>query len=187
MRIKLAAGVLAATWTLQAQAPADPSYRALRDAAPSETWRVENIELKRDVGTITLSSGQITFLTPVMNRVTMGVFSGEGRLRLKPATPIESSYLAKLTGKAEVDEAFDSGAFYFTDQTYDEIRGRAQAVALDARAAAVLRDFRRRFRRDVENSRSLIEGLFSEENAVNLEAALLSELYDPAESGSFRL
>jgi hypothetical protein len=187
MPTRFALCILAAVWTAQAQAPADAAYRALRDAAPSETRRVENIELKRDAATITFTSGQITFLTPVMNRVMLGVFSGEGRLRLKPATPLQSAYLSKLTGKGEVDEAFDSAALYFTDQTYDEIRGRSQTAPLDARASGVVRDFRRRLRRDVENPKSLVDALFSGESASNLEAELLSELYTPAERGSFRL
>lgn len=54
-------------WTPAAQAVSplantDPNYLVLRNAAPSETYLVENVELKRDVGTITLRSGQVSFL-----------------------------------------------------------------------------------------------------------------------------
>ena len=91
-----------------AQPNADPNYRSLRDAAPSQTYRVENVELKRDVGTLTLRTGQITFLAPVLNRVSMAVFNGEGRFHLKPAIAIEERHLNKLTGKTEVDEIIDS-------------------------------------------------------------------------------
>src|SRR5713226_6754799 len=91
MPTRFGVSILVAVWTAQAQAPGDAPYRASRDTAPSETWRVANIELKRDAARIAFTSGQITFLTPVINRVTLGVFSGEGRLRLKPATPLHSS------------------------------------------------------------------------------------------------
>lgn len=182
---------LGARSAAQAQPSDDPRYRALRDATPSETWSVENLELHRDAASITLKSGNITFLTPAAGRVAMAVFSGEGRFQLKPTASIESNYLSKLTGKAEVDEAFDSAALYFTDGTYDEIRKQSRMVALDPRAAGVLQDFRRRLRRNPDNPRSVVEGVFSGENAVNLEAELLADLDAPSSSptagGSFRL
>jgi hypothetical protein len=56
----------------------DPNYRALRDGKPTETFTVTNLTLKRDVGTITLKTGRISFLPPVLNRVAIGVFVGEG-------------------------------------------------------------------------------------------------------------
>jgi hypothetical protein len=70
-----------------AQGNADLNYRALRDAAPTETYGVENIELKRDGGTLTPRTGQLTFLAPVLNQVSMAVFNGE--FRLKPAIALE--------------------------------------------------------------------------------------------------
>src|SRR6185369_232523 len=72
-----------------ALANADPNYRLLRDAVPAVAYRVENIELKRDVGTLTLRSGQIVFLPAVLNRVVAAVFVGEGRFQMKPAMRIE--------------------------------------------------------------------------------------------------
>jgi hypothetical protein len=149
----------------------DPHYRALRDSVPAETYRVENIELKRDVGTLTLRTGQLTFLPPVLNRVAMAVFNGEGRFQLKPAIPIEERHLNLLLGKPEVDETFDSALLYFTDATVDEVRGQARAMALDPRAAETLKEFRRKLR-----------GVAF----TNVEADLLGELYNSAQVGSFR-
>ena len=50
----------------------------------------EKVALKRDVGTLTLRTGQITFVTPVLDRAGMAVFSGDGRLRFhsKPSFPL---------------------------------------------------------------------------------------------------
>jgi hypothetical protein len=145
----------------------DASYRALRTAAPNETYRVENIELKRDVATITLRTGEITFLAPVMGHVTMAVFSGEGRFQLKPAIPIEEDHLTKLLGHPDVDETFDSAMLCFTDGTLAEVQSQAKTIALDPHAAGVLADFRRKLR---------------EKAPENVEADLLSELYGPAQN-----
>jgi Peptidase family M1 domain len=168
--------LLACSRIATAQANADPNYRALRDAAPSETYRVESIQIRRDVGTLTLRSGQITFLAPVLNRISMAVFNGEGRFQLKPAISIEERYLNKLISKSEVDESIESALLSFTDNTLDEIRNAAQPVPLDGRAAEILKDFRRTLRRADEG-----------ETAPNLEAGILGELYNPAQRGSFRL
>ena len=158
-------------------ANSDPNYRALRDARPSETYQVENIELKRDVGTVTLRSGNITFIPAVLNRVTMAVFSGEGRFQLKPAMQLEGQYLYRMIGRIDLDEEFTSAIFYFTDDTYAVIKKAAHAVALDASAANALRDFHNRVRPQVERPRSLIEELLKGGDMANLEAELLAELY----------
>ncbi len=149
----------------------DPNYVTLRNAGPAESFLVENIELKRDVGTITLRKGQITFLPAVLGRVTMAVFSGEGRFQLKPAIPIETAHLNKLLGRPDVDETFDAAMLAFTDDTASDVKGQAHATALDPKAADQLRDFRRKLR---------------ERAFADLEADLLSELYNPAQGGSFR-
>lgn len=153
-------------------ANSDSSYRALRNSLPAETYRVENIELKRDVGTITLRTGQLTFLPPVLGRVAMAVFSGDGRFQLKPAIPIEEEHLNKLLGRPDVDETFDAALFCFTDGTLAEVQSQARMIALDPRAADELKDFRRKLR----------ERAYSD-----IDADLLSELYNPvAQGGSFR-
>ena len=164
------AGILAAQ-AVSPLANSDSNYRALRTAAPSETLRVENIELKRDVATITLRTGQITFLQPVLGRTAIAVFSGDGRFRLKPAIPIEEAHVTKVLGRPEVEETFDSALIAFTDDTFGEIKGQAGSVALDSHAADLLKDFRQKLR---------------EKSESNLEADLLAELYNPAQRGSFR-
>src|SRR5438270_12148312 len=75
-------------------ANADPNYGALRDGNLTETYRVENIVLTRDAATITLRSGQISFLGPVLGKYPIAVFSGEGMFQLKPAIAPEANYLS---------------------------------------------------------------------------------------------
>src|ERR1700743_586046 len=84
--------------------PSDASYRELRNTAPQSSYVVENIELKRDVGTLTLKKGTVTCTAPVMNRVTSAVFSGEGHFHLKSAQALELTNLIRMNGKPEVDE-----------------------------------------------------------------------------------
>src|SRR6185437_16179117 len=80
------------------QANSDPNYRALRGAVPAQTFRVENIQLRRDVATLTLRSGEITFLSPVQNHVIMAVFNGDGRFQLKPAMVLEERHINLVLG-----------------------------------------------------------------------------------------
>jgi len=173
-RVAIAAFILPAVLAAQTVSPfanTDANYHTLRTAAPNESYRVENIELKRDVATITLRTGEITFLPSVLGHVTMAVFSGEGRFQLKPAIPIEEAHLNKVLGKPEVDESFDSALLCFTDATLAEVQSRAKTIALDTHAASVLADFRHKLREKAD---------------TNVEADLLSELYNPAQVPSFR-
>ena len=155
-------------------ANSEANYHALRTGAPQQTYRVENIELKRDVATITLRNAAITFLPPVLGHVTMAVFSGEGRFQLKAAIPIEEDHLNKLFGRWDVHEVFDSALLCFTDAT-PEVQGQSKTMALDPRGAGVLADFRRKLREHAE---------------TNVEADLLRVLYsglsNPAQDSSFR-
>ena len=69
--------ILAAQAVLNPLANTDANYHALRNAAPTETSRVENIELKRDVATITLRSGAIT-IDAVLKVLDDGALKGLG-------------------------------------------------------------------------------------------------------------
>ena len=53
----------------------DPNYRALRDAVPAEAFVVENIVLQKDAATIELRSGTLSFLPPVLEKVTGAIFA----------------------------------------------------------------------------------------------------------------
>jgi aminopeptidase N len=167
-RLCLLAGGLA---SLFGQQPGgDPEYRKLRDAQLSEAFVVENVGLRRDVGDITLKSGTISFAPPILNRVTLGVFSGEGEFELTPAVAYERDYLKSLIGMGTVKETFDRAVFFFTDGSFAAARaGRAQAVT--PAAADFFKDFRQRIR-------TLYEG-------ENIEAVILADLYNPRAPGFF--
>lgn len=160
----------------------EPNYRQIRDDESFETYTVNNITLKRDVGTMTLRTGRISFLAPVMGRVVKAVFAGDAQFTLTPAVPSEQAYLRMIIEKDAVDEAFEKAVFCFTDETYQEIKRQAQPGGDGSRARDVFADFNKRLRHRPEGARSFVEYLVGREN---LDAELLAGLYNPNRAGFF--
>lgn len=163
----------------------DPNYRALRDSDFAETYEVAGLTLKRDVGAITLRSGRVSFLPPVLGKVAVGVFTGDGEFTLTPLLNIEKNYLKLVTEKDTVVEPFDRLVFCFTDDTWQAIKSAGKASAPDPQVKDTLRDFRNRMRRNTEQPRSFIEALHSGEDVENIEAAMLGYLYNPKRAPFF--
>ena len=167
-------------------ANSDPNYVALRNAMPGAAFRVANLTLTRDTATFTFTAGQFSFLPPVLGRVVAGVFTGEGVFHLDPATPLERTYLRRISGEQAVDESFRSVVFWFTDDTFDEIKRQAQATDDASQAGNAWHEFRSRARRRTETPRSMLEYMLQDEDIENYEAESLGELYNRNEAGSFR-
>jgi hypothetical protein len=163
----------------------DAVYRALRDSGIAEAFLVDNIVLRRDAGTITLKSGIVGFTAPAMGRDTVAVFVGEGEFALTPASSMEKDYLRSLTDQDSVREVFDRALFCFTDDTGKEIRRDAKPHAADPRLAEELHDFHKHLRTRTETPRSQVEALLQSEDMDNVEADLLTDLYNPAHPGFF--
>ena len=166
-------------------ANSDPNYRQLRDAELGETLAIEDVVLKRDAGTITLTSGTIRFGPPILGKVTLGVFVGEGEFTLKPAHWAEASYLKRVLNKESIEERFRQLVLCFTDDTYQEIRRSARAAAAESRAPQVLQEFRRHVRQRSDEPKSLLEALLTESSMENVEAGTLADLYNPKHPGFF--
>ncbi len=154
---------------LCALAEPEPNYHALREGLPTDTYRTENIQLIRDTGTVTLKNGQISFVKAALDRPVIGVFNGEGVFHLQPALPMEANYLAKVTGRADIEEAFDSAVFFFTDGTYDEVKSQASSMPLDPHAAQVLKNLRDKIK-----------------SGPNVAVDVLAEIANPKQGQSFR-
>ena len=167
-------------------ANSDPNYVALRGASPGAAYRVSGLTLKRDSATFTFTSGEFSFLPPVLGRVTAGVFAGEGTFHLEPAVPLERTYLRRISGEQVVDEPFRSAVFWFSDDTFDEVKRQAQATDETSQAANAWREFKNRARHRTETPRSMLEYMLQDEDITNYEAEMLGELYNPNERGSFR-
>lgn len=178
---------LAASTAFSAEPNAEPVYRALRNAAVTDAFLVENIVLKRDNAVITLKSGTVAFTPKTMGRDTVAVFSGEGTFLFQPLSLIEKNRLSSIMGTPAntVLETFDRALFCFTDHTGDEIRGQTHAVPVDAKLTEDLRDFRKHLRSRPDQPRTLWQALLTSENMDNVEADLLADLYNPAQPGFF--
>ena len=165
----------------------DPNYQALRNGQPRGVFRVHDLVLKRDVATLTFRSGAFSFAPPVLGRVTCAVFIGDGRFQLQPAVTIAADHLRRMSGASTVDEEFRSAVFYFSDSTYGEIMKAAEP------ADESPQPFRDALARLHEISRSrdyvahtLLQQTLQLDDAPNLDAEILAELYNPAQRGSFR-
>ena len=178
---------LAASTAFSAEPNAEPVYRALRNAAVTDAFLVENIVLKRDNAVITLKSGTVAFTPKTMGRDTVAVFSGEGTFLFQPLSLIEKNRLSSIMGTPAntVLETFDRALFCFTDRTGDEIRGQTHAVPVNAKLTEDLRDFRKHLRSRPDQPRTLWQALLTSENMDNVEADLLADLYNPAQPGFF--
>ena len=157
----------------------DPNYRAIRDGGIDQTFELNGVTLKRDVGTFTFRSGRMTFLKPVLNKVVMAVFIGDGEFALTPLLEVEKRYIKLVTEKEAVSENFDRLVLSFTDETWEEIKKSGTAGSPDQAAQGMLNDFRQRMRRNIERPRSLVEALFSGEDIENVDANLLAHLLNP--------
>lgn len=179
---------LAAAAALVAAAPnSEPTYRALRDAMPGETFLVENLVLKRDQAIITLKSGTLAFTPKVEGRDTEAVFEGEGSFVFQPAFSIEKERLQTFANGDAVSDTFDRALLCFTDHTGDEIRAQVHAVAPAPKLADTLRDFRKRLRSRPAEPRSLWEAMLASESIDNIEADTLADLYNPGQPGFFSI
>lgn len=164
---------------------ADPVYRALRQSPIGETFAVENLVLRRDAGVLTLKSGVVGFTAPTLGRDTEAVFVGDGEFTLTPSSSMEKTYMKSVADQDSVREAFDRVLLCFTDDTGREIRGQAKAHAADPRLADALRDFRNRLRSRRDDARSMTEDLLTSESMDNVDADILTDLYNPGHAGFF--
>jgi len=168
-----------------ALANSDPNYRALRDSGLAEAFSVENAVLRRDVGELRLKSGVVAFLSPVLGRVAMGVFVGQGSLHFAPAFRLEADYFRMLTDEAVMDEEFDAAVLCFTDRTYEELKSVGFGTPSKSGAEDVLRAFRNRMHQRIENPQSMLQAILFNEDIPNVEAELAAELYNPHSAPSF--
>jgi len=133
LKLELAPVDATVTVTAGEKPNSDPTYHKLREAAkaagdfagPYAT--VNNLVLKRDAATFTLTSGEIYFAPPIDDRDVGAVFIGEGQLTLTPPTEIEKHNLSLFISETSIKENFDRLVLRFTDKTFEEIKASPQA------------------------------------------------------------
>lgn len=157
----------------QKMRPSDPIYETLRKLEIGETRiaKLQNFVLKKDVGTFTFRTGQLVLLPPVMDRVIGAIFVGDGDFLLEPAVPIERNFLKVVHGSEVLREPFTEIVFHFTDTTAVELEKTLTFEAGSNHAASRIFEQHQRYMR--------------KELKWNIEAGILSEIYDSSSPGSF--
>jgi hypothetical protein len=159
---------------------ADPNYLALRNDTVAGSYQVKNLVLKRDAGTFTFQSGSFSFGHPVLGKRVFAVFIGDGNFHLTPVANVEADHLKVVTGARELDENFHSVVLCFTDITAKEIMASSESTDdSPVKASAAFRDFRNLVRDHSDQPRGRMEAQLSGEDAINVDAELLRELYTP--------
>lgn len=165
----------------------DPTYLALRDLQLKTSFRADKLLIERDLGQLIVRDGTVTFCEPVLDRTPCAVVRGDGVFRFIPPKGTESDYLQFVTKRKLVEEEFQEAVIWFTDDTYREISEGRTPVQLDPKAQGVLSDLRKRLRRRQKEPRSLLESILHFDEIENIEARILTELYNPNLGRSFQL
>ena len=163
------------------KANADPLYQALRQQAKTEQdfagpyASVNNLVLQREGGKFTLHSGEIYFLPPIEGRYTAAVFIGDGELTIVPPTEIEQNSLKLFVDQPTLTEQFSSLVLRFTDKTFDDVKGSANATMANGGAQAS------RARELFRENQDLVRKRLRD----NRELRTLADLYAPKRTGFF--
>ena len=159
------------------KANTDPVYQQLRQQTEvtGNFAAVNNLVLKKEGAEFTLRGGELYFFAPVQGRVTGAVFIGEGELKVVPPTETEKTALKIFVNEPTLTEQFTTLVLRFTDKTFDEVKGSANASMASggAQAARAKELFR-------ENQTILRKRLRD-----NAELRTLADLYVPEREGFF--
>lgn len=113
-----------ATGKAQAGAPdARAMYQALNALRPdgARVYKVHELNLRRDVVSLTFQDGELAFFPPLYGRVTGAVFTGLGHIVATPRDAGERRSLAQFLGVPLLDQGFQTAYLRFTDNTAEEI------------------------------------------------------------------
>lgn len=163
------------------KANTDPVYVQLRKksddskAFSGAVASVNNLIIKKDAATFTLRSGELYFLSPVQDRITGGVFLGDGEITLTPPTTTEKKSLAIFTDGPALTEQFTELVLRFTDKTFEEIKASPNAkLSENGSRAAQARDAYR-------DKQSMLRKRFR----YNADLRALADIYSPTRPGFF--
>jgi hypothetical protein len=149
-----------------------------------DSANTENTVLKRDNATFTFSSGRFTFAAPVAGKVVAAYFEGEGTFELAPPSSIDIRQLGRFTGKAKLVDTFHEATFFFTDDTYEELKKlvkiqNAPAAVTPGYFAAKLKGYSENLNNWTENQRK------GNPAVRNVPARMLADLTDSTSKGLF--
>jgi len=161
-------------------ANSDAVYRQLRDVSLADTFVCENFTLTMDVGTFQLKSGTITLLSPVNKLVTGAIFVGHGHFTLKPIDQINTREMIRRTGNPAAEEDFTEVVFRFTGNQYPQFAGTlVTKTETPHEAAAAFQHWKDRVRHRHENPEGFTQEILEGETIDNVDADVLSAIYNP--------
>jgi hypothetical protein len=161
-------------------ANSDAAYRQLRDAGLGETYRCENFTLNVDVGTFQLKSGTITLLALVDKFETGAVFVGQGHFTLKPVDAIDTHEIVRRTGNPTAEEDLGVVVFRFSGNQYPQFAGALGArTETPPEAAAAFQHWKDKVRHRHEIPEGLTQAFFEGDTIDNVDADVLSAIYNP--------
>lgn len=167
-------------------ANSDPVYRQLRGVGLGESFRLDNFTLPCDVATFQFQKGTLTFLSPVDGVVTGAIFIGEGHFNLKPVLALDARDLSRRIGAAEVNEDFAEVVFRFTAEGHSKfLSALGEKTEAAFEAAAAFDRWREKMRRRHEQALSFTESLLQGETMDNVDADILSAIYNRAHPECF--
>jgi len=169
-------------------ANSDSTYQNLRNVGLGTAFRVDGLTVKCDAATFQLDQGTIVFLAPVNGTVTGAIFLGSGRFSLKPVTGIARREVNRRLKAEEVNEEFTQIVFRYAG-------GFSRALLVASKpekettvppgAAEALHHWRDSVRQRREVPLGFTEGLLHGEAMENVDAEILSAIYNPARTGFF--
>ena len=161
-------------------ANSDAFYKQLRGIGLGSTFRCDNFSMPVDVGTFQLKSGTITFLAPVNGYVTGAVFVGQGHFVLKPVGRLDTREMLRRSGSEIAEEDFTEAVFRFSGGVYQQFSGvTVNKTDSPAEAATAFEHWKNRVRHRHEIPESFTQAVLEGETIDNVDADVLSAVYNP--------
>ena len=161
-------------------ANSDSVYRQLRGIGFGDSYVCENYKFNMDVGSFELKIGTLTFLAPVNGIVTGAIFVGEGHFTLKPIARIDIDEMQRRSGSPTAEEDFSRAVFRFTGRIYNQITASlVTKVATPPAVEEAFRHWKERIRRRREVPEGFTEAILTDATIDNVDADVLSAVYNP--------
>ncbi len=168
------------TGEVSANANSDPVYLQLRNIGYGSTYKCDDFTLPADAGTFVFKSGTITFLAPVNGMQTGAIFVGHGHFTLRPTLIVDTQEMKRRAGSEDAEEDFTAVVFRFTGGAYGFFSKLAtQPVDRPTEAETAFKNWQAKVRSRHENPEGITQALLEDDTIDNVDADLLSSIYNP--------
>lgn len=173
------------TGKISGYANSDPVYQQLRNIGLGKSYRCDNVTLPMDAGTFTFKSGTLTLLAPVNGVETGAVFVGQGHFTLRPVLPLDIQEMKRRSGQETAENDITEAVFRFSSTLAAQFSKITSTPAVETPGAAdgVLRRWRDKLRHRHDPVESFTEGILEDDTMDNVDADVLSAVYNPKHPG----